>query len=72
MRALPAEDDRDPIVFGVGLVGMRERMRQLGGRLVVRPADPGGTIVEAWVPAGVTLGLDGVPPRPRHPAADPA
>ena len=68
-QALPAEDDSDPTVFGVGLVGMRERMRQLGGRLVVRPADPGGTVVEAWVPVGVALGPNEVPSQPRHPAA---
>ena len=71
-QALPAENDRDPTVFGVGLAGMRERMRQLAGRLVVRPADPGGTVVEAWVPVGVARGLDEVPPRPRHPVAGPA
>ena len=65
-QALPANDDSDPTVFGVGLVGMRERMRQLGGHLVVRPADPGGTVVEAWVPVSVVLGPDEVPPRPRH------
>jgi PAS domain S-box-containing protein len=71
-QAPPADDDRDPTVFGVGLVGMRERMRQLGGRLVVRPADPGGTVVEAWVPVGVALGPDEVSPRPRHSAVGPA
>ena len=65
-QAPPANDDRDPTVFGVGLVGMRERMRQLGGHLVVRPADPGGTVVEVWVPVDAALGPDEVPPRPRH------
>jgi signal transduction histidine kinase len=69
-QALPADDDSDPIAFGVGLTGMRERMSQLGGRLVVRPADLGGTVVEAWVPVGVSLGSDEAPPRPRHSAAD--
>lgn len=65
-QVLPADDDNDSTAFGVGLVGMRERMRQLGGRLVVRPADPGGTVVEAWVAVGVVLGSDEGPSRPRH------
>jgi signal transduction histidine kinase len=51
---------------------MRERMRQLGGRLVIRLADPGGTVIEAWVPVGVSLGPDEVSFRPRHSAATPA
>ena len=50
--AAPADKDDDPVHFGVGLVGMRERMRQLGGRLIVGPADPRGTIVEASLPIG--------------------
>ena len=65
-QVLPANDDSDATVFGVGLAGMQERMRQLGGRLVVRPADPGGTVVEAWVAVGVVPGPDEVPSRPRH------
>lgn len=39
----------DRALFGVGLVGMRERMVQLGGRLTVRSAKQGGTVVEAAV-----------------------
>jgi signal transduction histidine kinase len=70
-QVLPADNDSDSTVFGVGLVGMRERMRQLGGRLVVRPANLGGTVVEAWVPVGVVLGPDEIPPQPRHSVADP-
>ena len=37
---------------GVGLISMRERATELGGRLVLRPADGGGTVVEARLPLG--------------------
>jgi len=39
---------------------------------VVRPADPGGTVVEAWVPAGVSLRPDEMPSQPPHSVADAA
>jgi PAS domain S-box-containing protein len=67
-----AGDDGDAALFGVGLVGMRERMRQLGGQLIVRPADPNGTVVEASIAAGVALGSDAGPPPSLYPVADPA
>jgi signal transduction histidine kinase len=35
--------------IGVGIAGMRERTRQLGGDLIIRRAYP-GTYVEAWFP----------------------
>jgi signal transduction histidine kinase len=35
--------------LGVGITGMRERIRQLGGDLSVARAEP-GTIVEARIP----------------------
>jgi signal transduction histidine kinase len=35
--------------LGVGITGMRERVRQLGGDLTVSRAEP-GTIVEARIP----------------------
>jgi PAS domain S-box-containing protein len=35
--------------LGVGITGMRERVRQLGGELTVKRAEP-GTIVEAQIP----------------------
>ena len=38
-----------PSRFGVGVNGMRERIRQLGGELLISPAEP-GTIVEARIP----------------------
>jgi PAS domain S-box-containing protein len=37
--------------LGVGIVGMRERMKQLGGRLEIN-SDSGGTIVRAIAPFG--------------------
>jgi PAS domain S-box-containing protein len=42
-------DDGGSAVLGVGIRGMRERIRQLGGRLDVRRGDP-GTIVEMTLP----------------------
>lgn len=55
------------IAPGNGLVGMRERVESLGGRLAVE-SDPGrGTVVEAWLPLdgdpddGIA-GADGDPP----------
>jgi PAS domain S-box-containing protein len=48
---LEAEEDELPAELGVGLRGMNERIRQLGGR--VETVSPGvGTIVRAIVPAG--------------------
>ncbi len=38
--------------LGVGIAGMRERVRQLGGKLQVIPGDP-GTIVKARLPLAV-------------------
>lgn len=39
----------DPAALGVGIRGMRERIRQLGGRLDLKPGNP-GTIVEVVLP----------------------
>jgi two-component system NarL family sensor kinase len=41
---------RNEPTLGVGITGMRERIRQLGGELTVRRAEP-GTLVEAHIPA---------------------
>jgi signal transduction histidine kinase len=43
--------------IGVGLRGMRERVRQLGGTLSITAADP-GTIVEASIPLTEALRTD--------------
>ncbi len=53
-KGLPAALARgvrpDSVHLGIGLRGMNERMRQLGGRLAVSSASP-GTLVRATVPA---------------------
>lgn len=52
-KGLPAGTYREgngrPATVGVGIRGMRERVRQLGGRLDVKPGRP-GTIVEVLLP----------------------
>ena len=37
--------------FGNGLTGMRERIREAGGRLDVESSDRGGFGLRAWLPA---------------------
>ena len=37
---------------GSGLLGMRERLEHLGGKLAVRTGDDSGFTVEAWLPSG--------------------
>jgi PAS domain S-box-containing protein len=41
--------ETDPAALGVGIRGMRERVRQLGGRLEIKRGQP-GTIVEVTLP----------------------
>ena len=48
---VPAEDGES----GIGLVGMRERLRLLGGRLEIESAPGGPTIVRATVPNWLPL-----------------
>jgi len=36
---------------GSGLLGMRERLEYLGGKLVVRTGGDSGFMVEAWLPS---------------------
>jgi PAS domain S-box-containing protein len=47
--AIPGKPPGTPAHFGVGIRGMHERMRQLGGRMEVSCAHP-GTIVRAVLP----------------------
>jgi signal transduction histidine kinase len=37
--------------YGLGLAGMRERLRLVGGGLRIQSTPQGGTIAEAWLPA---------------------
>jgi signal transduction histidine kinase len=46
---LTAEGQEKVPTFGVGILGMRQRLRQLGGRLQI-DSDPQGTTVTATVP----------------------
>lgn len=51
---LVARDDgpaRLPAAPGSGLVGMRERLEQLGGRLAIRPGGDSGFTLDAWLPS---------------------
>ena len=50
-QGLPSElsDVRGARIFGVGISGMRERIRQFGGELTVTRTEP-GTLVEAKIP----------------------
>ncbi len=48
-EAFDSGDVPDPIMRGVGLGGMRERLRQLGGQLTIL-SSPNGTCVRATVP----------------------
>jgi len=45
-RGLPANPR-----YGFGLLGMKERVRQLGGRLTIDSAQPTGVVVQALIPA---------------------
>ena len=48
-EAFDSGNVQDPIMRGVGLGGMRERLRQLGGQLTIL-SSPNGTCVRATVP----------------------
>ena len=40
------------LLMGVGLVSLRERAAELGGRSEVTCPPGGGTVVRAWLPLG--------------------
>ena len=57
-KGMPAQNhggSMEPITPGVGLQGMRERIRQLGGKLEIKSAKGRGTIVRASLPVGNAL-----------------
>jgi signal transduction histidine kinase len=58
-------DDAGVMSIGVGLAGMRERLRQLGGNLEIL-SSPGGTTVRASVPVGAPA--EAAPPPQLAPA----
>ena len=45
--------------LGVGLAGIRERLDELGGRLIIQPGKNGGTLLRAAVPLMPTPPPDG-------------
>jgi PAS domain S-box-containing protein len=47
---LHLDDEDAPASFGVGLRGMNERLRELGGTIELKPAEKKGAIVRAVVP----------------------
>jgi two-component system, NarL family, sensor histidine kinase UhpB len=68
--ALSVSDDGkglpDSFRYGFGLLGMSERVRQLGGTLSIRNASPKGVIVQALIPQYELAAIE----EPTH--ADPA
>jgi signal transduction histidine kinase len=54
VRLVAHDDGRAQLApsSGSGLVGMRERVEELGGRLAVQAAPDAGFKVEAWLPSG--------------------
>jgi two-component system, chemotaxis family, CheB/CheR fusion protein len=53
-HGMPASLDSEAATLGVGLLGMRERLSQLGGRLKIDSTDS-GTTIEAEVPLTSTI-----------------
>jgi signal transduction histidine kinase len=48
----------EDVSAGVGLLSLRERAEELGGRCEVSCPDGGGTLVRAWLPKGGAGGMD--------------
>ena len=53
-RGLNSQNGSDPVI-GVGITGMRERIRELGGQFEIN-SSPEGTIVRAVLPIGERIG----------------
>jgi signal transduction histidine kinase len=62
-----AGEDPGEVSLGVGIVGMRARIEQLGGTLEIKARDVGGTRVSAEMP--LPPALPGPADRARPPAA---
>jgi signal transduction histidine kinase len=45
----PESGEAQPASIGIGIQGMKERARQLGGELVIR-SGPGETVIRATLP----------------------
>jgi signal transduction histidine kinase len=58
------EQFRAAAVFGVGLAGIRERVRELGGTFNI-DSDAGGTVLRVTVPAPQTVSSNSAEPRLR-------
>ncbi|HET7440534.1 MAG TPA: response regulator [Terriglobales bacterium] len=56
MATARRKDSVSPVTPGVGLQGMRERIRQLGGRLEIKSAQGRGTLVRAVLPVSDAWG----------------
>jgi signal transduction histidine kinase len=53
-RGVGSQNGSDP-VMGVGITGMRERVRELGGQFEIN-STPEGTVVRAVLPIGEQIG----------------
>ncbi|MEQ1528328.1 MAG: histidine kinase [Methylococcales bacterium] len=43
---------------GIGLIGMRERVTALGGKLTLKTAQPSGLIIDVWLPTAGETGIN--------------
>jgi PAS domain S-box-containing protein len=57
-KGMPQESHAHAPMLGVGIRGMRERVRQFGGDIIVSRAEP-GTVVESRIPLFMVDGLGG-------------
>ena len=59
MSAGTRRNSGKPVTPGVGIQGMRERVRQLGGQLEIESVNGHGTLVRATLPVGTPFSQDG-------------
>jgi len=66
-----AKDAAEEPVVGVGILGMRERMRQIGGALEIE-SDEKGTMVRATIAeCGLRIADCGISTHPQSPLRNP-